>query len=73
MFPPLTYETVGRDIGDLIYERLADLTPRRATIDEAAYAPGLASKWERVDSVTWRFTSGTVPAGMTASGDERPM
>jgi peptide/nickel transport system substrate-binding protein len=56
VFPPLTYETVGRDIGDLIYERLADLTPRRATIDEAAYTPGLASKWDRVDSVTWRFT-----------------
>jgi peptide/nickel transport system substrate-binding protein len=56
VFPPLVYETVGRDIGDLIYERLADLIPRRATIDEGGYAPGLASKWERVDSVTWRFT-----------------
>jgi peptide/nickel transport system substrate-binding protein len=56
VFPPLTYETVGRDIGDLMYERLADLIPRRATIDEGAYTPGLASRWERIDSVTWRFT-----------------
>lgn len=56
VFPPLTYETVGRDIGDLVYERLADLQPRRATIDEAAYSAGLATRWERVDSVTWRFT-----------------
>ena len=56
IFPPLTFETVGRDIGDLIYEKLADLLPNRATIDQSAYAPGLASRWERVDSLTWRFT-----------------
>ena len=56
VFPPLVYETVGRDISDLIYQRLAELIPRRATIDEGAYSPGLASKWERVDSLTWRFT-----------------
>ncbi len=56
IFPPLTYESVGRDVGDLIYERLADLLPRRPTMDETAYAPGLATKWARVDSLTWRFT-----------------
>lgn len=56
VFPPLVHETVGRDIGDLIYQRLADLIPRRATIDEGAYSPALSSKWERVDSLTWRFT-----------------
>ncbi|MEP7324895.1 MAG: ABC transporter substrate-binding protein [Gemmatimonadota bacterium] len=56
LFPPLTFETVGRDIGDLVYERLADLIPGRATVDEGAYAPALATKWERVDSLTWRFT-----------------
>jgi peptide/nickel transport system substrate-binding protein len=56
LLPPLAYETVARDIGDLIYERLADLVPGRATIDEAAYTPALATKWERVDSLTWRFT-----------------
>jgi peptide/nickel transport system substrate-binding protein len=56
IFPPLVYETVGRDIGDLLYERLAYLSPRRATIDESAYTPGLAARWDRVDSLTWRFT-----------------
>lgn len=56
IFPPLAVETVGRDIGDLIFERLADLQPGRPTIDEAAYTPGLASRWERLDSLTWRFT-----------------
>ena len=55
IFPPLVYETVGRDIGDLVYERLADLMPRRPTIDEAGYTAGLASRWERMDSLTWRF------------------
>lgn len=55
VFPPLVYETVGRDIGDLVYERLANLLPHRPTMDEAAYSPGLASRWERVDSLTWRF------------------
>lgn len=55
LFPPLAYETVARDIGDLVYERLADLVPGRATIDEGAYTPALATSWERVDSLTWRF------------------
>jgi peptide/nickel transport system substrate-binding protein len=56
VFPPLTHETVGRDIGDLVYERLANLLPNRPTMDEAAYAPGLASSWTRLDSVTLEFT-----------------
>jgi peptide/nickel transport system substrate-binding protein len=56
IFPPLTVETVGRDIGDLMYEKLADLSPHRATIDPGAYTPALATRWEQVDSVTWRFT-----------------
>jgi peptide/nickel transport system substrate-binding protein len=55
VLPPLAGETVARDIGDRIYERLADLRPGRAPIDSSAYAPGLASRWERVDPLTWRF------------------
>ena len=55
LFPPLVAETVGRDIGDQVYERLADLAPAGAPIDSTSYRPRLASKWERVDSVTWRF------------------
>jgi len=55
IFPPLVGETVGRDIGDQIYERLADLAPGAAPIDSTAYQPRLASRWERVDSLTWRF------------------
>ncbi len=55
LFPPTVFETVGRDIGDQVYERLADLAPGGAPIDTAAYLPRLASKWERLDSLTWRF------------------
>jgi hypothetical protein len=55
LLPPLVQETVGRDIGDQIFERLADLTPGGAPIDAQAYRPALASGWERLDSLTWRF------------------
>jgi peptide/nickel transport system substrate-binding protein len=55
LVPPLVYETVGRDISDLVYERLADLAPGAPPIDTASYRPGLAARWERVDSLTWQF------------------
>lgn len=55
LLPPLVFETVGRDIGDRVYERLANFQAGGATIDPTAYRPALASSWERVDSLTWRF------------------
>jgi peptide/nickel transport system substrate-binding protein len=55
ILPPLAVETVARDIGDLVYERLADLEPGKPPIDPMAYRPRLADRWERVDSLTWRF------------------
>lgn len=55
ILPPLVFETVGRDIGDRVYERLATFQAGGATIDPTAYRPALASSWERVDSLTWRF------------------
>ena len=55
VLPPLVTETVGRDIGDLVFERLADLEPGKPPIDPAAYRPRLAERWERMDSLTWRF------------------
>lgn len=55
LLPPLAVETVARDIGDQVYERLADLAPAAAPIDSGAYRPALASRWERVDSLSWRF------------------
>ncbi|HJR49665.1 MAG TPA: peptide ABC transporter substrate-binding protein [Gemmatimonadales bacterium] len=55
VLPPLVEESVGRDIGDQIFERLAVLEPGAASIDTTAYRPALASSWERRDSLTWRF------------------
>jgi peptide/nickel transport system substrate-binding protein len=55
VFPPLVYETVGRDIGDLIFERLADLKAGGSPVDAEAFVPRLASRWERLDSLSWRF------------------
>jgi peptide/nickel transport system substrate-binding protein len=55
ILPPLVQETVGRDIGDQVFEHLAELAPGKAPIDLAAYRPGLADQWSRVDSLTWRF------------------
>ena len=55
LVPPLVDQTVGRDIGDQIYERLAYLKPGASPIDPSSYRQGLAQRWERVDSLTWRF------------------
>jgi len=55
VLPPLATETVSRDIGDLVYQRLADLRPGRSPIDSTSYRPRLASHWERLDPVSWRF------------------
>lgn len=55
LVPPLVYETVGRDISDQMFERLAYLEPRASPIDPASFRPGLAERWERLDSLSWRF------------------
>lgn len=55
LLPPFAWQSVGRDIGDLVFERLAVLDPGQSPLDTGAYQPGLASRWEQVDSITWRF------------------
>ncbi|HSB53203.1 MAG TPA: peptide ABC transporter substrate-binding protein [Gemmatimonadales bacterium] len=55
LLPPLVVETVGRDISDQLFERLADLAPGGAPVDSTAFRPRLADKWERIDSLSWRF------------------
>jgi peptide/nickel transport system substrate-binding protein len=55
LVPAVVFETVGRDISDQIFERLADLQPGGSPIDPGAYRPGLAERWERIDSLAWRF------------------
>lgn len=55
LLPPVVGGTVGRDIGDLIYERLASLPAHAPPVDSSAYRPGLAIRWDRMDSLTLRF------------------
>jgi peptide/nickel transport system substrate-binding protein len=55
ILPPLVQETVGRDISDQIFEKLANLSPGKPPIDPKSYQPALASQWTRVDALTWRF------------------
>jgi peptide/nickel transport system substrate-binding protein len=55
LVPPLIFETVGRDIGDQVFERLADLGAAGSPLDPAAYRPRLAERWEQIDSLSWRF------------------
>lgn len=56
LVPPLVSETVGRDISDLVFERLAVLRTGAASVDTTGFEPGLAARWQRIDSLTWRFT-----------------
>ncbi len=55
ILPPLVQGSLGRDISDLIFERLASLPAHAPPVDSSAYRPGLATRWERVDSLTLRF------------------
>jgi len=55
LVPPLVFETVGRDISDQVFERLADLESGSSPLEASAYRPGLAQRWERIDSLNWRF------------------
>jgi peptide/nickel transport system substrate-binding protein len=55
LLPPLIWESVGRDIADLVYQRLAVLDGGRSPTDLAGYQPMLATRWERLDSLRWRF------------------
>jgi hypothetical protein len=71
VLPPLVTETVGRDIGDLVYQRLADLRPGMSPIDPGAFEPSLADRWERIDSVTGDFTWPPALAGPTVARSRR--
>jgi peptide/nickel transport system substrate-binding protein len=55
LLPPLVWESVGRDISDLVFDRLAVLEGGHAPTDPAGYRPSLAVRWEPVDSLAWRF------------------
>lgn len=55
LVPPLVNETVGRDVTDRIYERLAILAPGGSPTNPDDFRPGLAVRWTALDSSGWRF------------------
>jgi len=55
LVPPLVFETVGRDISDQVFERLADLGSGSSPLEASAYRPRVAQRWEQIDSLSWRF------------------
>jgi peptide/nickel transport system substrate-binding protein len=55
LVPPLVFETVGRDISDQVFERLADLGSGSSPLEPSSYRPRLAQRWEQIDSLNWRF------------------
>ena len=44
--------TGNQELSDQLFLRLANLGPDRRTADEHSFQPGLARKWERLDSLT---------------------
>jgi len=82
ILPPLVYETVGRDIGDLIFERLADLKAGGSPVDTEAFVPRLfaelgvgitsvAVSRPTLDDVFMRYTGSTIRDAETASAADR--
>lgn len=55
LIPPLVTDAVGRDVTDLIFERLATVPAGGSPNDPSGFRPGLAVRWTAVDSVTWRL------------------
>ncbi|HKW49190.1 MAG TPA: hypothetical protein VJN70_17180, partial [Gemmatimonadaceae bacterium] len=46
IFPPYTFDEVGRAAQDLLYDRLADIGDGLNTIGDKGFTPRLADRWE---------------------------
>jgi len=55
LLPPVTTVTTGINVSDLIFCRLAELTPALNTVDDSGFRPVLARRWEHPDSLTIVF------------------
>ncbi len=55
LFPPSTTVTTGINVSDLIFCRLAELSPGLNTVDDSGFRPVLARSWEHPDSLTIVF------------------
>ncbi len=45
LFPPLTITVLGKQIGDQIFDNLADIGPALNTVGDAGFTPRLADRW----------------------------
>jgi len=55
LLPPVTTETSGINVSDLLFCRLAELTAALNTVDDSGFRPVLARSWEHPDSLTIVF------------------
>ena len=55
LFPPVTTATIGINVSDLVFCRLAELRMGLNTVDDSGYRPVLARSWEHPDSLTIVF------------------
>ncbi|HEY7686067.1 MAG TPA: ABC transporter substrate-binding protein [Gemmatimonadales bacterium] len=55
LLPPVTDESLDRDIHDQIFLKLADIGMDGSTINEAGFEPQLARSWEWSDPLTLTF------------------
>lgn len=55
LLPPVTATQLGVHVADLLFPKLAHLRLDLNTVDDAGFAPALAERWERLDSLTLLF------------------
>jgi len=55
LLPPVTSSIQSLNIADRIFPRLAEIGPELNTVDDSAFAPSLALRWERRDATTILF------------------
>ena len=55
LLPPVTTTTLGSNVADRIFCRLAELTLDLNTVDDSGFRPVLARSWEHRDSTTMVF------------------
>ncbi|MFL5498994.1 MAG: ABC transporter substrate-binding protein [Gemmatimonadaceae bacterium] len=45
LFPPLTFTLLGKQIGDQLFDNLADIGPSLNTVGDVGFTPRLADRW----------------------------
>ncbi len=56
LLPPVAHNQTASHVIERLFPKLADLTLALNTVDDSGFAPVLAERWERRDSLTIAFT-----------------